>query len=119
MNIAECGHEVPLPCDVTTVVDYYWMGIGEHNIVVDNGESSDITIRLPECMAAAGGLYSVLVADANAFNIYVHTNELDPQLDMILDGATKTYVITLTAAEDYVLLFSTGRNWVVVNKKVT
>jgi hypothetical protein len=118
METIQCGHEVPLPSNITLATDTHNIGLDEHSLSFNlTGLGGDANAVLPPCIAAAGKLYSILllVADTNSLFIF----NLESDTAMMLDGFTSVDSFELTTNEDYALLFSTGRHWVVVNKKVT
>lgn len=120
-TVIECGHELPLNASVTTSTGGL-LGIGDTNTYCDVTATSAV-VFLPECMAAAGKVYLIyLSATAGG-----HTLQIVPHYSIevpisILDGGSVVPLatgFTLTAVEDYVQLYSTGYNWVVMSKKVT
>lgn len=81
----------------------------EHICIVVTNAADACTITLPPVKEAEGGIYAVYFKTDGGVNVTVEDNNDDA-------GLTD---VTLTAADDNLVVFSTGENWITLAETST
>ena len=106
--------------DVNLANANYTMAVVDKN-VYETGLNGSRSVVLPPVGECVGGIYTLWIATFTSGTMTVYATDAADEFkaNILSDAGTFVQSIALGAAFDYLVLYSTGRMWVVLAKEVT